>query len=157
MVSLKFFTEEDLPEVNYTLDEIQSQYTSTAEYALNRIAERNTGLEFPVIILYDGKIAGFFTLDFGDDKLELTDNPNSTLLRSLSIKSEMQGKGIGKAAMLETDHFVRKNFTNCDEIVLAVNQNNTSAYDLYLKVGYHYDGKTRMGRSGLQYLMFKKL
>jgi hypothetical protein len=59
MVSLKFFTEEDLPEVDYTLDEIQSQYTSTAEYALNRIAERNTGLEFPVIIVNDEKIALF--------------------------------------------------------------------------------------------------
>lgn len=157
MVSLKFFIQDDLPGVNYTLDELQSKYTSTAEFALNRMAERNTGKEFAVTIFEDEKPAGFFTLDFGEDKLDLTDNQNSTLLRSLSVNPELQGRGIGKTAMLQVDDFVRKNFNDCDEIVLAVNQNNISAYELYLKVGYHYEGKTRIGRSGPQYLMFKKL
>ncbi len=157
MVSLQFFKEEDFPGVKYTLDEIQSKYTSTAEFAFQRMAERNTGQEFPITIFYNEKPAGFFVLDFGEDKFDLTDNPNSTLLRSLSVNPEMQGKGIGKAAMLGVDDFIRKNFKDCDEVVLAVNQNNISAYELYLKVGYHYEGKTRIGRSGPQYLMFKKL
>ncbi|WP_415325774.1 GNAT family N-acetyltransferase [Chryseobacterium sp. MMS23-Vi53] len=157
MVSLKFFKEEDLPGVNYALNELQLQYTSTAEFALNRMTERNTGLEFPVTIFDDKQPVGFFTLDFGEDKLDITDNQDSTLLRSLSINPKLQGKGIGKAAMILVDDFVRKNFKDCEEIVLAVNQNNISAYELYLKVGYHYDGKTRIGRSGLQYLMYKKL
>lgn len=157
MVSLQFFTEKDLNEVNYALDEIQMQYTSTAELALQRIKERNDHKAFPITIFEDGKAVGFFVLDFGDDKFDLTDNQNSTLLRSLSINPQSQGKGIGKSAMLQVDDFVRKNFKDCDEIVLAVNQNNISAYELYLKVGYHYEGKTRIGRSGLQYLMFKKL
>lgn len=157
MVSLKFFTEIDFPEVNYSLTELQLEYTSSAEFAINRIAERNTDLEFPVTIFKDEKPAGFFTLDFGEDKLDITDNQNSTLLRSLSINPELQGKRIGKIAMIQIDDFVRKNFKDCNEIVLAVNQNNISAYELYLKVGYQYDGKTRMGRSGPQYLMYKKL
>lgn len=157
MVKLNFFKREDLSEVSYTLDEVQSKYTSTAEFALNRIKERNTGLEFPITIFEDEKAAGFFTLDFGEDKLDLTDNPNSTLLRSLSINPKFQGKGIGKASMIQIDDFVKENFKNCDEIVLAVNQNNTSAYDLYIKVGYKFDGKTRIGRSGPQRLMYKKL
>ncbi|SIQ86255.1 Acetyltransferase (GNAT) family protein [Chryseobacterium sp. RU37D] len=157
MVSLEFFTEKDFSAVNYTLDEIQLQYTSTAEFALKRMTERNTGQEFPVTIFYNKNPAGFFTLDFGEDKLDLTDNHNSTLLRSLSINPQWQGKGIGKAAMLQIDDFVRKSFKDCDEIVLAVNQNNISAYELYLKVGYRYHGKTRIGRSGPQYLMYKKL
>lgn len=157
MVSLQFFKEEDFPGVNYILNEFQLAYTSTAEFALNRMAERNTGLEFAITIFDDEKPAGFFTLDFGEDKFDLTETQNSTLLRSLSINPELQGKGIGKAAMLQVDDFVRENFKDCEEIVLAVNQNNISAYELYLKVGYHYDGKTRIGRSGLQYLMYKKL
>lgn len=137
------------------LDENQLLYTSSAANALKRIADRNTGFEFPVTV-FDAEIAvGFFTLDFGDDKSELTDNPDSVLLRSLSINPEMQGKGIGKAAMGRVDDFVRENFRDCHEIVLAVNQNNISAYELYLKVGYRYEGKTRMGRSGPQYLMSK--
>ena len=157
MVTLQFFTEEHFPDLNYQLDEIQLQYTSSAEMALKRIKERNDGKAFPISILYEEKPVGFFVLDFGEDKFDLTDNPNSTLLRSLSVNPTMQGKGIGREAMLQIDDFTKKNFGSCDEIVLAVNQNNISAYELYLKVRYHYDGKSRIGRSGPQYLMYKKL
>ncbi|WP_449399429.1 GNAT family N-acetyltransferase [Chryseobacterium wanjuense] len=139
------------------MNELQLQYTSSAEFALERIKERNTGLEFPITIFNAEKPVGFFVLDFGEDKLDLTDNPNSTLLRSLSVNPALQGKGIGKKAMLQIDDFTRNHFKDCDEIVLAVNQNNISAYELYLKTGYHYEGKTRIGRSSPQYLMFKKL
>lgn len=157
MVSLQFFKEQDFPGVDYALDETQLQYTSSAADALKRIADRNTGLEFPVTVFNSDVPAGFFTLDFGEDKTELTSHPDSVLLRSLSIHPEMQGKGIGKSAMIEADGFVREHFKNCREIVLAVNQNNVSAYRLYEKVGYRYTGKTRMGRSGPQYLMSKSI
>ncbi|MCJ8153712.1 GNAT family N-acetyltransferase [Chryseobacterium sp. SSA4.19] len=157
MVSLKFFEEKDFPGVNYTLDETQMGYTSTAEFALKRIFERNTGLEFPVSIFYDEKPSGFFTLDFGADRFDLTDNPNSVLLRSLSVNPGLQEKGIGKSAMLQIDGLIRGNFKSCNEIVLAVNQNNISAYELYLTVGYQYEGKTKIGRNGPQYIMYKKI
>ena len=85
MVTLQFFTEEHFPDLNYQLDEIQLQYTSSAEMALQRIKERNDGKAFPITILYEEKPVGFFVLDFGEDKFDLTDNPNSTLLRSLSV------------------------------------------------------------------------
>lgn len=157
MVSLHFYRKEDSSGLNYPLGEMQSQYTSSSETALKRIAERNTGSEFPVTIFKDEKPVGFFTLDFGNDKFEMTDNTGSVLLRSLSINPEFQGIGIGKSAMLKIDDFVKRNFKNCDEIVLAVNQNNISAYQLYLKVGYYCNDKTRMGKSGPQYLMYKKI
>lgn len=157
MVRLQFFKDEDLSGVNYALDETQLQYTSSAANALKRITDRNTGLEFPVTV-FDHEIpVGFFTLDFGDDKLELTDRPDSVLLRSLSIHPQMQGKGTGKAAMILLDDFIQENFKDCHEIVLAVNQNNISAYQLYQRVGYRYEGKSRMGRSGPQYLMAKRI
>lgn len=157
MVHLKFFLPEDLAGLRYVLDEKQSLYTSTAEQALERIKERGDDLAFPVSIFDDEKVAGFLVLDFGADKFDITDNPNSVLLRSLSINPEFQGKGIGKSAMWVTDEFVKKHFSTCDEIVLAVNQNNRLAYEIYLKTGYSYDGKMREGRSGPQYLMYKKL
>jgi RimJ/RimL family protein N-acetyltransferase len=157
MVKLKFFEQKDLPGVSYTLDEQQSQYTATAKQALQRIEGRSDTLAFPITIFEDEDPVGFFVLDFGNDKLEYTDNHNSMLLRSFSVNPKLQGKGIGKKAMVLLDDFVRENFKECDEIVLAVNQNNISAYQLYLKVGYQYDGKERIGRSGPQYLMSKKL
>ena len=160
MTELKFYQPEDLSELDYVLDDIQLQYTATPKQALEKIEERNQKGDFfayPITIFYQGKIAGFFVLDFGDDKLDLTENPDSVLLRSLSVNPDFQGKGIGKSAMAEADHFIREHFTDCNEIVLAVNEKNTQAFQLYSKTGYEFDGKTREGRSGTQFLMFKKL
>lgn len=157
MIHLKFFTSEDLPGVSYALDENQLRFTASAEQALQSIEAREDDDAFPVTIFDEGKPVGFFVLDFGKDKLELTDNISSALIRSLSVNPQMQGKGIGKTAMLKLDDFVRENFKDCDELVLAVNQQNESAYHIYLQAGYIYDGKTRIGRSGPQYLMYKKL
>ncbi|KXH80405.1 GNAT family N-acetyltransferase [Chryseobacterium kwangjuense] len=157
MISLAFFKQEDFSEVNYTLDEVQQQFTATPEMALQRINERTDARAFAITITEDEKPAGFFVLDFGDDKLDLTENKKAVLIRSLSVNPQFQGKGIGKMAMQIVDDFVRENFPDCDEIVLAVNQKNIPAYQIYLKTGYIYDGKTRIGRSGPQYLMHKKL
>lgn len=157
MVSLHFFKSEDILELGYTLDENQSLFTATVKQALEHIEERNDGLSYPTTILYEGKPAGFFVLDFGEDKFDLPQNKSAVLLRSFSINPLLQGKGIGKSAMMNLDDFVKENFRECAEIVLAVNEKNSSAYQLYIKTGYVFDGKTRMGRSGPQYLMHKTL
>ncbi|KIC62035.1 GNAT family N-acetyltransferase [Chryseobacterium taiwanense] len=157
MVHLKFFVSEDLTNLNYVLDEAQILYTSTAERALERIKERDDSLAFPISIFDDEFLVGFLVLDFGADKFDITDNSDSVLLRSLSINPAFQGKGIGKSVMVVVDEFIKYHFESCDEIVLAVNQNNTIAYEIYLKTGYLFDGKVREGRSGPQFLMSKKL
>ncbi|BAP30014.1 GNAT family acetyltransferase [Chryseobacterium sp. StRB126] len=158
MIRLDFFNpEEHLSGVSYSLDENQLRFTASASQALQNIEKRDDNNAFPITILENNVPAGFFVLDFGKDKFEFTDNQNSALVRSLSVNPEKQGRGIGKVAMILVDDFVKENFKHCDEIVLAVNQKNNSAYHIYLKAGYIYDGKTRVGRSGLQYLMYKKL
>lgn len=50
MVKLKFYEPKDFPGVSYTLDELQSQYTATAEQALQKIEERSDTLAFPITI-----------------------------------------------------------------------------------------------------------
>ncbi len=157
MIHLEFFKPEDLSGVSYALDESQMRFTATAQQALQSISERDDHDTFPVTIFENDLPAGFFVLDFGKDKFELTDDETSVLLRSLSVNPQMQGRGIGKMAMLEVGNFVKKHFRNCKEIVLAVNQKNDSAYHIYLQSGYIFEGKTRIGRSGPQYLMHKKL
>ena len=160
MTHLQFYKPEDFPELDYVLDDIQAQYTATAKQSLEKIEERNQNEDFfayPITIFHDEKVAGFFVLDFGDDKFELTENPDSVLIRSLSVNPDFQGKGIGKSAMIEVDHFIKEHFSDCNEIVLAVNEQNTSAFQLYKNTGYIFDGKTREWRNGLQYLMYKKL
>lgn len=157
MVHLAFFNPDDFPGINYVLNEDQLRFTASVEQALENIKARNGKEAFPIIILEDENPAGFFVLDFGKDKLDMTDNEHAVLIRSLSVNPDMQGRGIGKEAMMKVDDFIRKHFENCNEVVLAVNEKNKSAYHLYTRTGYSYDGKTRAGRSGIQYLMYKKL
>ncbi len=160
MTELKFYQPEDLTKLDYVLDEIQSQFTATAKQSLEKIEERNQKEDFfayPVTIFHNEKIAGFFVLDFGKDKLELTKNSDSVLVRSLSVNPQFQGKGIGKSAMIEADRFIKEHFKDCNEIVLAVNEKNTTAFQLYINTGYVYDGKMREGRSGPQFLMSKNI
>lgn len=160
MINLKFYRQEDLSDLDYALDEAQAQFTATTKQALEKIEERNQKDDFfayPVSIVSDEQAVGFFVLDFGNDKYELTDNENSVLLRSLSVNPEFQGRGIGKRAMMEIDDFIKEHFKDCNEIVLAVNEKNTSAFQMYVKAGYSFEGKIREGRNGPQFIMFKKL
>lgn len=78
-------------------------------------------------------------------------------MRSLSLNPEFQGKGIAKEAMLEVPDFLKINFPNCNEIVLAVNFKNLVAYHLYLKTNFVDQGKTMTGRNGLQYILTLKI
>ena len=158
MITLSFYRSEDFEDLtSYSLDEQQSQFTAMPKATLEIIKGKNTGDKFPVTIFYQHKAVGFFVLDFGEDKFELTENKNSTLLRSLSINPDYQGKGIGKTSMIILSDFVKDNFPECDEVVLAVNFNNKSAYDLYLKCGFEDQGKTRQMSKGWQNLLSKKI
>ena len=96
-------------------------------------------------------------LDYGEDKYDLTPNENSLLLRSLSINQAFQGNSYGKIAMNLVDDFVKTYYPTIDELVLAVNFKNTSAYQLYIKVGYTDDGSQREWNNGMQHLLRKKL
>jgi len=158
MVRLAFYKPEDYADLtNYDLDAQQNQFTAMPKATLEVIKEKNTGDKFPIAIFYDDTAVGFFVLDFGEDKFELTENENSTLLRSLSLNPAYQGKGIGKTAMMLLSDFLKTEFPKCDEVVLAVNFNNKTAYDLYLKCGFEDDGKTREMSKGWQHLLSKKM
>lgn len=158
MIELSFYKAEDFEDLtSYVLDEIQSQFTAMPEATLDIIKEKNKGDKFPVSILYHSIAIGFFVLDFGNDKFEMTENKQSVLLRSLSLNPDYQGKGIGKMAMVMVSGFVKEQFPDCTEIVLAVNFNNKSAYELYLKCGFKDEGKTRAFRNGYQHFLSKQI
>lgn len=158
MIRLCFYKPEDFKDLtSYALDEQQSQFTAMPELTLEVIKEKNTGGKFPVTIFYQRKAVGFFVLDFGPDKFELTENENSTLVRSLSINPAYQGKGIGKQSMNLLSDFIKAEFPDCNEVVLAVNFNNKNAYGLYLKCGFEDHGKSREMSKGFQHLLNKKI
>lgn len=156
-MSLRKFKIEDLPFLNYQLDEIQDQFTRTANWCINERKDLEDPLKTLVTILFEDKPVGFFVLDSGKDKLEYTDNENAVLLRSLSLNPEFQGKGIAKKAMLDVERFAKENIKLVNEIVFGVNAKNENAYQLYLKTGYLDEGKILMGRNGPQHILSKKI
>lgn len=157
-IQLKFYNESHLETlISYTLSEEQTKFTALPFQAFERLKERTDNHAKPITIMLDNEPIGFFVLDYGEDKLEMTDNENSLLVRSLSINPKHQGKGYGKIAMNLVDRFIKENFPTIDELVLAVNFKNKAAYDLYLKVGYIDNGSQREWYNGSQHLLKKKL
>ncbi|WDF61915.1 GNAT family N-acetyltransferase [Flavobacterium sp. KACC 22758] len=136
MVELEMYKENHYSDLNYALNEEQSKFTYTIDYCINErndLEDRNKTI---VTILEDKAPAGFFILDFGNDKLELKNNDSAILLRSLSVNPNTQGKGIGKRSMLQLRGFVAQYFSNVNEVLLSVHKNNISASKLYYSVGF---------------------
>lgn len=141
----------------YRLNEEQLQYTLTVDHSINIRKDLEDKHKTPVTILFEEVPVGFFVLDVGSDKYRLTENPNSILIRSLSINPLYQGRGIGKEAMRLVSEFVENHFEGVDEMVLAVNFKNEGAYNVYLKSGFIDDGRIADGRSGPQHVLTKRL
>lgn len=159
-VVLKFYKPEDLAKLNYDLELVQEQFTSSVTFALDRIAGRELETDlsgYPVTIFCDSQPVGFFVLDTGKDKAEIAENPQAILLRSLSINPEFQSKGIGNQTIKILPNFVTAHFPHSNEIVLTVNINNNLARRIYLNEGYLFSSKTKMGRNGLQDILTKKI
>lgn len=135
----------------FTLSDEQLNYTSLPMPAFELCMgdhERN-----PVVILDGEKVVGFFVLHSGSGASEYTTNPNAMLLRALCITSSEQGKGYGKQAMSLVGDYVKENFPEIDEVVLAVNERNDAARGIYLENGYVDHNKKKEGRSGLMSIL----
>lgn len=143
--------------ISYHLDETQAAFTRDVNYCINERKDLEDPQKTVVTILFAKYPVGFFVLDTGEDKYRYTDNPESILIRSLSLNPEYQGRGIGKEAMKLVSEFVTDRFHEIDEIVLAVNFKNEAAYHVYLKAGFEDDGKIFDGRKGPQHVLTKRL
>ncbi len=157
MFKLAFYDEADYTDLQYDLDKGQASFTSTFSQAFERTKNSPQDSAYVISVLKNDIPTGFFVLDFGEDKYELSDNPKCVLFRSFSINPNFQGQGLGKKAVMKTDDFLQKYFPDCDEIVLAVNERNIPAKQLYLKCGYQFDGKMRLITNGRQYILSKKI
>jgi RimJ/RimL family protein N-acetyltransferase len=148
-VELKHFSNEYLEVLNsFELPEDQTQFTALP----SKILEVTEG-QHRIVILSENEPVGFFLLHSTKRVKEYSDNPNAMLLTALSVNHEKQGKGYAKQGMLLLTDFVKSEFPNCDEIVLAVNHKNIPAQRLYSRVGFKDTGRRKIGRIGEQFIM----
>ena len=108
-IQLKHTIDKDHEALLYSLPKEQMRFTALPTETFERLKSRTDNYAKPITILLDNEPIGFFVLDYGEDKLELTNNKNSLLIRSLSINPVYQGKGYGKIAMNLVDYFVKEN------------------------------------------------
>ncbi|MFD2442967.1 GNAT family N-acetyltransferase [Bacillus sp. CGMCC 1.16607] len=152
MVCLAFYEERFRAQLfEFSLPSEQHQFTGLPVDVLE-ISVKDKD-RFPIVILDEDDVVGFFILHYGEEISSFSKNPNAILLRALSINYKHQGKGYGKLAMEQLPSFVKENFPQFDEIVLAVNMKNIGAKKLYDNVGFIDRGERRVGKIGPQYIL----
>ncbi|WP_106495880.1 GNAT family N-acetyltransferase [Lentibacillus sp. Marseille-P4043] len=141
--------------VHYSLLKDQLNYTA---HPLDAIEKCSCDVErYPIVIQYHRIPVGFFVLHDRGGFPKYSNNENAILLRAYSVDSRYQGKGIAKESLKLLPFFIKNYFPGKDEIVLAVNHNNTHAQMVYKKCGFRDNGGRVMGRKGEQFVFGKMI
>ncbi|GIO27529.1 GNAT family N-acetyltransferase [Ornithinibacillus bavariensis] len=155
-VTLDFYSDKYRSRLcDYHLTKEQSRYASVPSEVLETCKEDDS--KYPVIILYNGEPAGFFVLHGWEGVQTYSDNRDAILLRSYSVNSRFQGKGIAKQSLHALGSFVKQHFPKKTEIILAVNHQNTIAQHVYKRSGFIDKGVRKMGPKGELYILQKEL
>ncbi|HZG13931.1 MAG TPA: GNAT family N-acetyltransferase [Candidatus Bathyarchaeia archaeon] len=155
-VALCFYRPEHSERLSaFHLPEEQKQFTALPDEVLSE-SMRDPN-RHPIVITAGEKPVGFFILHHGQGIRSYTSNESALLLRAFSIDHAHQGMGYARAALLLLPAFTAKHFPDYTEIVLVVNSRNLAAKRLYEKTGFQDQGITRMGKNGLQHVLYCEL
>ncbi|WP_238655077.1 GNAT family N-acetyltransferase [Paenibacillus piscarius] len=138
--------------LGFQLPAEQLQFTGLPEETLQDIKE-DAG-KAGVVIAHGERAVGFFILHTGEGITDFfPDYADAVLLRAFLMDYASQGRGFAKAAMLLLPDFVRRHYPEARQLVLAVNERNTAASQLYLRAGFQDHGLRRNGSKGTQLIM----
>lgn len=142
-----FYDERFKQEIDqYQLNEEQLRYTGDPKDCIklsNEDSERHS-----ILAMENDQLVTFFVLHKNEGVKPYSDNDYAILIRAFSTDFRQQGKGYAKKALMQLPAFVRDNFTEINELVLAVNLGNEAAQGLYKKCGFIDEGVRRMGKKG---------
>lgn len=149
IITLDFYKEKHLPELlKFCLPPEQEVFTALPKDVLHLcLSDRH---RFPIVVLLDDVVVGFFILHYGRDIMEFIHNPNAILLRSFSINYRFQKNGYAKQTLKLVLEFIKNNFSGINQLILAVNEKNTPAQNLYLRCGYSDTSIKKIGPKGPQ-------
>ncbi|AHV96235.1 GNAT family N-acetyltransferase [Paenibacillus sabinae] len=108
----------------------------------------------PTVILDGDTAVGFFVLHGWDGIADVyRGGSRAMLFRAFLIDYASQGKGYATAALRLLPSFVSTVYPGTDEVVLSVNEENSSALRLYMTAGFQDNGLRRMGPKGPQKIL----
>lgn len=138
--------------LSFRLPAEQEQFTGLPEETLQDLRE-DTG-KAGVVIAHGERAVGFFVLHTGEGISNFYhDYEGAVLLRAFLMDYACQGRGFAKAAMALLPGFVRCHFPEARQIVLAVNERNTAACQLYIRAGFQDHDLRRSGSKGTQLIL----
>lgn len=156
-VELTLYRPEYLADLTqFHLPEEQLQFTALP---VDSLEEALTDPQrYPIVIMAERKVVGFFVLYTGQGILDYddyTDTPFAEvmLIRALLIDSRHQGKGYARQAMELLPAWVRYHFPFIHELLLAVNERNLAAQHTYTVAGFQDLGHRPIGLAGPQRIM----
>jgi RimJ/RimL family protein N-acetyltransferase len=130
----------------YQLSEEQLRFTGTPTECIKLSNEDPD--RYSILAMNQDNLVTFFNLHKNEGVKPFSNNDRSILLKAFSTDFRHQGKGYAKNVLLQLPSFVKEHFIEINEIVLAVNLQNTVAQGLYKKCGFIDEGERRMGRKG---------
>lgn len=77
---------------------------------------------------------------------DYSSNPRALLLVAFCINHSHQRKGYPEKGLRLLKYFVSDYFNQINEVVLAVNENNMSAQNLYYKSGFKDTNRRKSGK-----------
>ena len=142
MLVISRYTEKDQEGVKaVSLFEDQILFATTAEDFL----ESESATMHLYVIKQDGHIVGFFKIDTVYFRDVDFCSENCIGLRTFVIDQKLQGKGIGKQALMALFTYLAKNYSNYQRIYLTVNCKNTVAKRCYETAGFTFTGERYLG------------
>lgn len=138
--------------LSFQLPAEQEQFTGLPEETLLELRE-DTG-KAGVVIAHEERAVGFFILHTGEGISNFyQDYEGTVLLRAFLMDYASQGRGFAKEAMALLPDFVSRHYPEARQMLLAVNERNTAASQLYLRAGFQDHGLRRSGSKGTQLIL----
>lgn len=138
--------------LSYELSAEQTNYTGIPKECIELSAidqERHS-----ILLLNDaGECVTFFVLHEKQGVKDYSQNDRAILVRSFSTDFRHQGKGYAKKALQLLPSFLKEHFPSINEIVLAVNEGNIAAQNLYKACGFVDEGVRKIGPKGTLLIM----
>ncbi|NYZ64532.1 GNAT family N-acetyltransferase [Endozoicomonas sp. SM1973] len=155
MIIIRRMTENDLTEVKtLSVEENQIKYVGTTEEILQQSSDTNHFY----VIQKNNSIIGFFIIDTTYNKKYSFAQEAELGLRAFLIDKNLQGKGLGKQAVMALIPYLKSAYKEWKSIVLTVNCKNSGAYRCYLSGGFIDIGDRYLeGPAGPQYIMRSSL
>lgn len=134
------------------VSEDQKDFVPAVAVSLAKVSIKPDGdsvVYLPFAIYHGEQLVGFIMHAFVEETTDMY------WINGFLIDAAHQGKGYGKAAMLEMIAYITKRFSQCQEVRLTVYPHNAAALQLYRRLGFvetgeQYDGELVMRKTVAQ-------